>query len=406
MFERHDPRSFARRRARLGRPPCPHPARCRRGHPVRRGPGPIQLGTQCLPNGTATFDPYGPSEGTEWLLDYLGYDYFGHVEQVELGPRGVDAVFKQLGQLDQVRRLSFFNGIDLGPLAIASLESLPNSSIVRFQSLLGLFTADITPPEFKGANFQYVQNLTRLEDIDFPANISVTDADLAYLGRLTALTRLPLHDPRITDAGLASLKDMTKLKILRLALSQVSGAGLKSLRAMTELKTLDLRGSRVDDLSAIGHLALLNNLDLSQTPIDDRGLAPISGLIGLDDAKLVGTKITSMSYAYLKHLSKRNNLSLANTQVGDEGSAALGELKALTRLNLDATRITDVTLAHLAGLPKLQDLSLERTDITDRGLAKIAKCMTLKTLNIRGTKVSRKGLRPLQEGRPYVYVHQ
>ena len=196
--------------------PCPRPARCRRGHPGQRGPGSIQLGVQALAQWHSDFDPTG-QRAPQWLLDYLGHDYFGHVEQVELGPRGVDAVFKQLGQLDQVRRLSFFNGIDLGPLAIASLKSLPNSSMSRFQSLLGLFTADITPPEFKGANFQYVQNRTRLKDIDFPANISVTDADLAYLGRLTALTRLPLHDPRHHDAGLASLKDMTKLKILRLA---------------------------------------------------------------------------------------------------------------------------------------------------------------------------------------------
>ena len=91
------------------------------------------------------------------------------------------------------------------------------------------------------------------------------------------MSQLQLHDPRITDAGLVSLKDMTRLKYLALSGTQVSGAGLKSLRAMTGLKTLNLGRTRVDDLSPIGHLTLLTNLDLSQTPIDDKGLAPIAG---------------------------------------------------------------------------------------------------------------------------------
>ncbi len=228
----------------------------------------------------------------------------------------------------------------------------------------------------------------------------MTDADLAYLSRLTALivadaARSSHHGrwPRLPQGY-----DQAENTETRRHPGQRGGTEEPSRD--DGLKTLDLGGTRVDDLSAIGHLALLTNLDLSQTPIDDKGLAPISGLIGLDDAKLVGTKITSMSYAYLKHLSKLKNLSLANTQVGDEGSATLGELKALTRLNLDATRITDVTLAHLAGMPKLKTLSLERTEITDRGLAKMTECKALKTLNVRGTKISREGLRAFQEGSP------
>ena len=106
----HDPRPLARRSARLGRPPRPRPARRRRGNPVRRGPGHVRLAAQDLAQWHAfNLTPRAGPRHRQWLLDYLGHDYFGHVEQVELGPRNIDAVMKQVGQLDKLRRLSFFN---------------------------------------------------------------------------------------------------------------------------------------------------------------------------------------------------------------------------------------------------------------------------------------------------------
>ena len=91
-----------------------------------------------------------------------------------------------------------------------------------------MITTDLKQ-QFSGANFKYLKNMTHLEYLNVPVDASVTDADLTYLSRLTALVQLDLHDPRLTDAGLASLKDMTRLKHLRLAGTQITGAGLRSL---------------------------------------------------------------------------------------------------------------------------------------------------------------------------------
>jgi hypothetical protein len=325
---------------------------------IRSGGGQVQYNWQLktLPNGRVQFDPKGRPKAPTWLLDYLGHDYFGHVEHVELGPRNTDAVLKQVGQLNKLRQLRFFRGIDLTPLASAAIESLPNNGIARFQGLLGLFTTDLSPPPFNGASLQYLKNMTLLESLNLPDDSSVTDADLTYLSRLTALSMLQLHDPRITDAGLVSLTDMTRLKILMLSGTQVSGAGLRSLAAMTELKHLDLCRTSVDDLAPIGQLTLLSNLNLSQTPIDDKGLAPIVGLTELKD------------------------------------------------LGLNGTRITDAALARLTALPKLQTLSLDQTGVTDRGLATLIECKALRKLHVRGTKVSGDGLRAFQKARPGVGV--
>jgi hypothetical protein len=325
---------------------------------IRSGGGQVQYDWQlkAMTGGTVQFDPTGRPRAPQWLFDYLGDDFFGHVEQVELGSRNVDAVIKQVGRLDKLQRLSFYSGLDLSPLASAGLESLPKNGVASFKGLLGLFTTDFSPPVFDGKNLRYLKDMTRLEHLNLPDLISMTDADLKYLSRLTALSTLELHDPRITDAGLISIEGMTKLKILRLMGTQVSSAGLKSLRAMTELNVLTLNGTRVDDLSPIAHLTLLTTLKLWHTPIDDKGMAPVVGLTALKDLELVGT------------------------------------------------RITDLTLARLTALPKLQTLSLDQTGVTDRGLATLIECKALKKLHVRGTNISGDGLRAFQKARPGVGV--
>ena len=180
-----------------------------------------------LPNGVARLDPKARPWAPSWLLEHLGPDYFGHVEDVTLETRNADAVMKQVEKLDKLRVIRVSTGgIDVAPLARAGLESLPNVGLTRFKGLFELVTTGLNPPEFNGKNFKYLRNMTRLETLQLPGNIAVTDADLAYLSKLTALLRLELHDPRITDAGLVSLKDMTRLNHLALQGSQVSGAGL------------------------------------------------------------------------------------------------------------------------------------------------------------------------------------
>jgi hypothetical protein len=373
---------------------------------IRSGGGQVTYDWQLkrLPNGNAQFDPAGRPKAPKWLLDYLGYDFFGHVEVVVLGQKNTDAVMEQVGHLDKLRRISFRRGIDLTPVARAGLDALPNSGVSRFQGLLGLMSTDLSPPQFNGANVKYLKNLTRLEALNLPDDTSITDADLTHVLRLTALRQLSLHDPRITDAGLACLKDMTSLTNLMLSGTQISTTGLGSLRAMKALKFLNLTQTRVDDLAPISHLVLLANLHVSRTLIDDRGLAPIVGLVGLDTLRLDGTNITGVSYGYLKRLSKLADLSLQETRVGDEGSADFAKLTTLIRLDLDDTQITDNTLTHLANLPKLRFLSLARTRVTDRGLGMLTECKSLKQLNVRGSKISRDGLRAFQEARPYVNV--
>jgi Leucine rich repeat/Leucine Rich repeat len=356
------------------------------------------------PDGHRRLNPKARPRAPKWLIDSLGPDFFGHVELVRLGPRNQLEVMKHLGELDRLRGLTFFTGIDLTPLASATLSSLPNTGLSRFKGFWNLATADQSPPQVDGANFKYLKHMTRLEYLNLPGNVSVTDDDLANFRKLNSLRRLELRDPRVTDLGLAALKEMTKLEYLELESTQVTGAGLRSLRAMTALSHLNLGQTRVDDLSQIGHLKSLTWLDLSHTPIDDNALASIADLIGLTDLHLNGTKITGTGFANHKQLSKLKSVSLRDTRIRDAGLAGLAEVPALTRLSLDNTRITDAGLVYLSCSRSLATVSLSSTEITDGGLATMANCETIVRLNVRRTKVTRAGVKAFRDRRPNVRV--
>jgi Leucine Rich repeat len=124
----------------------------------------------------------------------------------------------------------------------------------------------------------------------------------------------------------------------RIILPSQSRSGSTNLGAITRLTHLDLARTSVNDLEPISLLTSLTSLNLQHTPIDDKGLAPIVALVGLDELRLSRTHVTGASYAYLKRLSKLKGLALNDTQVGDEGSEARADLNAEPESG-DVTRI-------------------------------------------------------------------
>ena len=79
---------------------------------------------------------------------------------------------------------------------------------------------------------------------------------------------------------------------LTLGSGPVTSAGLAHLRGLSaRLVRLGLRSTRVRDLGPIGHLAGLQHLYLSRSPIDDAGLAPAGRLTSLQELELHETRV-------------------------------------------------------------------------------------------------------------------
>ena len=83
----------------------------------------------------------------------------------------------------------------------------------------------------------------------------VSDADLAQLAKLPALSRIDLSETRITDHGLQELKGAPAIADLNLRYAEfITDEGLMAVRGWKHLKRLNVRGTKITD-TTLQHLA-------------------------------------------------------------------------------------------------------------------------------------------------------
>ena len=201
------------------------------------------------------------------------------------------------------------------------------------------------------------------------SHTSVTDNGLKqYIVSLTKLERLWLDDTQVTDSGLLHIQGLGRLKRLSLKRTQISDAGLANLAAMTNLETLCLDGTNCTFSGVLTLLTKRHHRNLCEA-LEIAGYAKWSekegDVISLD---LSITRLSDAELTYVKRLPGLEWLFLNGTQVTDAGLRHLAGLEHLTLIHLAKTGITDAGLGHLTCLPSLRNLHLEETRVTESGL--------------------------------------
>ncbi len=146
-----------------------------------------------------------------------------------------------------------------------------------------------------------------------------------------------------------------------------------------------------DDLSGLSELGPndLYKLNVSsmfaRADADQRILAPVSRLTGLQILMLSQTGITNEQMKYLKPLRALRALELSREfSIGSTGMAALKDLPALEYLDLD-TGLTDAGLKQVAQVSNLRWLRIRTGRIYGSGLAELANLPRLERLCIWGS---------------------
>ncbi|MFO0911991.1 MAG: hypothetical protein U0795_03465 [Pirellulales bacterium] len=112
-----------------------------------------------------------------------------------------------------------------------------------------------------------------------------------------------------------------------------------------------------EDLAAIGSMKTLNELNLTETNVDDAGVQKLSGLKKLGTLYLVGTKITDNSLNTISGFKELKVLGLGRT--GLTGSfAPLNGLKKLNWIEISEMKLSDDLLKSLGQLPALQTVTM------------------------------------------------
>lgn len=264
------------------------------------------------------------------------------------------------------------------------------------------YGVNLCDAKFPPHDLQRLANLKPLYGLRLSGD-SVGEQDFQYLKFVNGVHDLNLEHFTIEGDGLKYLSGFQSLKVIRVYDSTIRGEGLSYLGQFLNLITLDLVACTIDSavMQQIGNRRQLNFLNLSNSQIDDVGLAHLSGLTKLKKFYAhMNPDITDEGLKHLQGMKELELLTVGGTGITDVGLQQITELKQLNRLDIYNTRITDNGLAHLTKLKYLNSLNLRLTPITDAGLKHLSHLKQLATLNLQETKVTAEGVAALQKTLP------
>jgi Leucine-rich repeat (LRR) protein len=255
-----------------------------------------------------------------------------------------------------------------------------------------------------------VARLSALEELDLEAT-EIGDLGLATLARCVTLKRLKLDSTTVSDRGLAHLAGLRQLESLSLAGTLVrtlaplpatlrtldlssTNAGLDAMKQVVALRNLVRVDLAYTDLSNPASQDLLGELvpsirilDLTGADIEDRGIAAIAKLTGLEELLVNHGRFTEKGFASLATLVNLRRLEAVRTRITAASAGTLKSFGKLERLNLDYTTFNDEALKAISSLP-LRELRLDSANITDAGVASLSTMKSLKLVNLYHTLVS------------------
>lgn len=228
--------------------------------------------------------------------------------------------------------------------------------------------------------------------------LSVDAKTLFPVHRRTDLPKAPFTIQRIdfdgqrsiSDEDLTKLGSLPELEELNLSYTRLTDAGLKSLEQFPALKRLYLSETQITDagLNTLAQRSGLESLDLSGTPITDKNLGELIKLSRLSRLFLARTQLSGKAVDALLGFPELTVLHLAGVELKAEEIAKLARLEKLKELSVTAS---DESLPKLSELSQLKILTVHGQGISDRGMPALAKLSGLEQLRLSQTSISEAG---------------
>ncbi|MEZ6054019.1 MAG: hypothetical protein R3B91_01370 [Planctomycetaceae bacterium] len=298
-----------------------------------------------------------------------------------------------LKDIETIKSLKLRRCANVDDEGIAYLVSMPH-----LEKLILLYNSN----SISDNALESIGKITTLKVLDLRGCVRISDVGLAHLSGLTNLVDLRLKTSGVSDEGVAHLEPLKKLRVLHLEQTRVTGEGLAALSGMTDLTELNLYNTQVDD-EGLSHLSemsklkwlrlrdtatlgtglasleksrdSLQTLDMSESFVDDSGLAEIAKFPNLESLNLWAGTFTGDGLNQITSLTKLKELNLQSTDVSDDTLDIVAQLSSLENLNLMETRISSAGLAKLHGLKNLKSINLANTDVDDAGITALKEAI-------------------------------
>ncbi|MGB7345159.1 MAG: hypothetical protein WBD20_13175 [Pirellulaceae bacterium] len=208
----------------------------------------------------------------------------------------------------------------------------------------------------------------------------LTDKAFATIDSLTQLEYLEVENVAIGDAEMTKIGALTELRELNLAGTQITDRGIANLIRNSDGATrlgkleqlnLDRCQLRGDHFDALGSLEALSWLSLDDVPFDTRQWSKLVTCKHLLDLSVRRTQIDDQVTAAIAMLPSLLSIDLSLCDLRPGSIALLRRSQSLQEVNLSGTQITDDSLMHFADMSSLAKLDLSDTCTSEATVAKL-----------------------------------
>lgn len=266
---------------------------------------------------------------------------------VRLNPSADEVLYTSLAAHPEQKEIRVEKKSELSTRCFVAIGKMP-----RLERL------DLTETKFSPADLEYLRH-SPVQELRLGGS-SVSDAALAYLAEMPALTKLSLEYTTVSDRGMVSLFRSKSLKYL--TLDRCSGISDKTLIALAESPSLRSN---------------IETLGLEDCEITDVGVEAMSRL-----PKLWGLNLNHANFRpYLGSLVKLKSLGsldLGRNALMDSDLAVLPRIQSLTVLDISNNNLTGNCRPYLERCRKLSMLFMAGFNVSpyekDRLQKSLAKC--------------------------------
>ncbi len=306
---------------------------------------------------------------------------------------------QHLAALAKKEIFTSLKGIE-GPFDQTTVDAIADIPLLTSVTLHGPATSSVR-----------LSSLSRLARFDYLTwhDSRLTDDQFLELTSCAALHGLTLRATQLTPRSWPLFTPRT-LQSLDLESPHIDDHLIDYLIAVRALSDVCLRGGRISDQALE---RLLSASDPCSVEIDTRGLSveamkqfSTKGRLG----RIVLRGDSQVTDEWLAELADEriNELEILNSSITDRGVELLRNNASLDRLALPGSKITDASMDVFNTLSDLRYLDLRDTEITDAGLQLLYIATDgeqWRWLHVGGTRVTQQGAREFVARYPYVSLH-
>jgi internalin A len=279
---------------------------------------------------------------------------------------------------------------------LANDTSISDQGLKQLAGLHALKDLQLNRTRISGEGLTHLAKLDKIERLAIEGT-RVNSAGMRHLARMKRLSGLWIEDTDVDDSGLLLLSDLPKLNLRFMKSKFITEAG----RVDADLKSAYFKTHGYARLQRFGGTLVHSKrsgewvrMELTGPKVDDSAIIR-EGLLFIPtpspfELDLKNSRVGAAGVAAVCETSKAllRELDLGGTPIDDEALASLAYATDLISLSLDDTRITNKATKIVGALPKLEHLSLRNTRVDASALKDLEKLPFLTEVDIRGTNIS------------------